>query len=1128
VVALRAKDPERVLSNFQTVTKLYPEEPAGWANLAIYYLRATQLEEAAKALDKARGLAPDHPEILLLSAQLESARGNAPKAVEYIRQALKKEPGNLAAHALLIQQLERQASGADAEVQAEYEQIEAAQPGNLAVLLELTRFAAKSGDRAKLLDRLKSLGEVSNGWPADPLQRLQALAKKAGAADPRSCAADVQMLANVLRGTPQYRASSALLGRGGGDVGTPLERFVTLQQPPDSPAAPDATLSFTGTPAGSAKAAWAVALQLRPVVPSPAGGASTAPTSDPPPGLVYASGGGLVLGADGEHGPAIPGGAAKLSAPKNLLAVDWNDDYRPDLVLAGTGGLRFYQQQAGGKWIDVSAATKLSPALLASAFQGAWAFDFDLDGDLDVLAAGPANGVVGLQNNGDGTWKQVVPFPGAGGLRDFAAADLNGDGVPDAALIDASGKLIVFVNQRAGQFRRTELGAASAPALALAVADLNRDGTLDLAVLRSGGVLELVAHTAGEQWSATKIATWVGAPKSGPISLLCGDLDNNGAVDVVASGSGGTQVWLGETGGALQALPTPLTERVSGLADMNDDGRLDLVGVTKDGRPVELVNHGTQNYAWQVLRPRNASVKEGDQKINAFGVGGEAELRAGLLVQKLPITGPQVHFGLGSYTKADVVHITWPNGQAQGEFDLAANSAPLAFQRLTGSCPWLFADDGHGMKFVTDVLWKSPLGLRINAQVTAGVSQTLDWVKVRGDQLQPKDGFYNLRVTAELWETDFFDHTSLMVVDHPTGTELVVDERFSIPQPELKLHLAQPPLPVARATDQDGRDVTSVVATRDGQYLDTFALGRYQGVARDHFVEVELPDAAPRQGPLWLLANGWVFPTDSSINIAIGQGSQEKPQGMSLEIPDGKGGWKVARQGLGFPAGKYKTVRLDLAGLFPAAGPRRVRLRTNMEIYWDALSIATAAGTASEVRTQTLLPESADLRYRGFSALYHPQRSTPETPQYDQLAATYPQWLDLEGYYTRFGDVRPLLNKVDDRYVIMNAGDELALRFRAPAAPPAGWTRDFVFVSDGWDKDGNFNTTWSQTVLPLPSHRRPAYDAAPVPLDQDPVFRAHPDDWATYQTRYVDPQPFRNTLRGNAAPPRSTEKGQQP
>ena len=51
------------------------------------------------------------------------------------------------------------------------------------------------------------------------------------------------------------------------------------------------------------------------------------------------------------------------------------------------------------------------------------------------------------------------------------------------------------------------------------------------------------------------------------------------------------------------------------------------------------------------------------------------------------------------------------------------------------------------------------------------------------------------------------------------------------------------------------------------------------------------------------------------------------------------------------------------------------------------------------------------------------------------------------GYYTRFGDVRELLKGIDDRYVIMNAGDEMSLRFAEQPPPPAGWVRDFVIAA---------------------------------------------------------------------------------
>src|SRR5262249_9134897 len=196
-----------------------------------------------------------------------------------------------------------------------------------------------------------------------------------------------------------------------------------------------------------------------------------------------------------------------------------------------------------------------------------------------------------------------------------------------------------------------------------------------------------------------------------------------------------------------------------------------------------------------------ATTAHGDARINSFGVGGEIQVRAGLLVQTQVITGPAVHFGLGDYDKADAARVVWPNGTNQGEFDLKANGQVVAGQRLKGSCPFLYAFDGTSVKFVTDAIWRSPLGLRINALDTAGAGQTEDWVKIRGDQLAARDGKYDLRVTAELWETHYWDHFSLMVVDHPKGTEVFVDERFTREPPRLAVHATGPLVPLAYARD---------------------------------------------------------------------------------------------------------------------------------------------------------------------------------------------------------------------------------------------------------------------------------------------------------------------------------------
>jgi len=95
----------------------------------------------------------------------------------------------------------------------------------------------------------------------------------------------------------------------------------------------------------------------------------------------------------------------------------------------------------------------------------------------------------------------------------------------------------------------------------------------------------------------------------------------------------------------------------------------------------------------------------------------------------------------------------------------------------------------------------------------------------------------------------------------------------------------------------------------------------------------------------------------------------------------------------------------------------------------------------------------------------------------------------------------------------MNAGDEMAFRFPQLSEPPAGWVRDFILVGDGWEKDGNLNTGFSKTVLPLPSHSNPEYNKPPTTLENDPIYKKYPQDWLNYHTRYITPEQFWSLLR---------------
>ena len=73
--------------------------------------------------------------------------------------------------------------------------------------------------------------------------------------------------------------------------------------------------------------------------------------------------------------------------------------------------------------------------------------------------------------------------------------------------------------------------------------------------------------------------------------------------------------------------------------------------------------------------------------------------------------------------------------------------------------------------------------------------------------------------------------------------------------------------------------------------------------------------------------------------------------------------------------------------------------------------------------------------------------------------------------------------------------------------------RDFVLISDGWEKDGDLNTVVSRPVLPLPTHRSPKYVPGTGRLEDDPIYQQHRDDCERYHTRWVSPEVMRDALR---------------
>jgi len=1115
LAALQVGDDVRADAKLAEVTQLVPPEPAGWANWGLLALRQRNFEPAAERLEHARSLAPENDQIYYLLGLLESSRGRSAEAITALRKAVEINPKNLLATYKLAEEIERQGSeNSDSEYQQLIQKMLEVQPDNLAILLELGRIAAKRGDAETFHRVVGKLAEHSAGWPSEVEQQLTSVQTAAAGSDVRQAATQITFLRNVLVRVLQYRMDLSAIKPPPGEEAIPFTHFLRLESPTFGPAQADTALTFTSEqsevdPYFKPQWNWIGAISL---------GITGAPT------IAVADGHEVRIGTASF---AFPGGpAATPPGPDSVLPIDFSYDFKTDLVLAGAGGVRLMRQDSPTALTDVTAQTKLPAPVLNAAYLGAWAADIEADGDLDIVLGSQQGVPTVLRNNGDNTFLEIHPFSGISGLQGFAWADLDADGDPDAALIDHDGKLHVFSNERQGQFRERSLPSGVPHVRTISVADINSDGVMDLLFAQDEGIIaRLSDKNEGTDWELAEVANFSNNAMylHRDWRLQVVDLDNNGGLDLLlkfaSSAIGkdipGAIVWLSDEQNKFDQLKETVGPKVVfDAADANGDGRLDLVGLSADGRAVQAINHGSKNYHWQVVRP-HASQASGDQRINPFGIGGEMEVRTGLMLQKQPITGPLLHFGLGKQTSADVVRVVWPNGTVRAEFEVKGDQEVVTEQRLKASCPFLFAYDGKGMKFLKDTApWGSAIGLRINTLGSAKIAATGEWYKIGRDQLVAHDGFYDLRITAELWEVYYYDYVGLMPVDHPEGTEIFVDERFVIPPNKLGFTTVATPHPIARATDDNGEDVTNFVNALDNKALNTFGRGQYQGLTRDHYLEVDLGDDAPKSGPLYLIARGSIHDTESSLNVAITQGERWKAHGLSLEVLDGKGGWIVAQPNLGFPAGRKKTILFNLTDVFRPGTPRRVRIRTNLEIYWDQIEWAEGLPNAP-LKTVRLTPTQSDLHYRGYSVITRPDAGAPapEVPDYNQLLATKQSWRDLIGYYTRYGDITELLQNIDDRYVIVASGDEMSLRFPEQPPPPAGWVRDYVFMGDGWIKDGDYNSTFSKTVLPLPYHAKQEYETRPGRLEDEWVYKQHPEDWQKYHTRYVTPAVFQNALR---------------
>jgi tetratricopeptide (TPR) repeat protein len=809
--------------------------------------------------------------------------------------------------------------------------------------------------------------------------------------------------------------------------------------------------------------------------------------------------------------------------------ADYDNDGYQDLFIATTKGMIVYHNNGDGSFARIKEDIGLG-ALSGNVRKFLFA-DLDQDGDLDLYVAAKGGNKF-FRNDGDGKFTESAGSMGLSGdpagTLAMDAGDWDEDGDLDIAALREDGSLQLLSNNRHGHFQdlSDSLGLRSYKGRAVAFGDYNNDGTLDLVV--AGGadgdcsLLRNTGHAFVPDPVSRTLSNALRGITVGDVVFL--DFDNDGHQDLLLAGvnadpaKSGVRLFHNDStkgfSDVSNLLPATVTRAAQiNTVDFNADGDADMFFAGAGGVQLVRNDNGNRNNFMQV---QLAGLSYGNSKNNRLGIGASVELKAGDLYQRKTVTGPLTEFGIGSRTKLDAVRIVWPNGMPQTIDDPSSKERLLEQEQLKGSCPFLYTWNGEKYEFVKDMLWRSALGmpLAVHGKDTmyAFADASKEYLLIPGERLKPLNGKYSLKITEELWEAVYVDKAGLVAVDHPDSVEVYADERFVAPPfPGKKVVVAatdQKHLPVS-ARDEKGNDLLSKLSQYDFQYAASFSLTKFQGVAEPHQLVLDLGDAAHGDS-LRLFLRGWIFPTDASVNTAMAQSSRYRISMPSLQVINAKGEWQTVIENIGFPMGRDKMVIADLSGKFLTPNDRRVRISTNMQIYWDQIFF-TSGHVSAPVKMTDLVMTRATLGYRGFSASY--RRGGPYGPEwfdYDRTTGGQ-KWRDLTGNYTRYGDVLPLLQQGDDEYIIADGGDEISLEFdeqRLPAVPK-GWKRDFLIYSEGWVKDGDLNTAAGQTVAPLPFHQMPSYPYSGVAYPDDAAHRAYR---LKYNTRKVSTDDFLHAL----------------
>ena len=326
--------------------------------------------------------------------------------------------------------------------------------------------------------------------------------------------------------------------------------------------------------------------------------------------------------------------AHPLAAVADVTAALWGDydnDGLTDVYLCRRGANQLWRQTAKGQWSNVTAAAHADGGG-GTTIDGAL-FDADHDGDLDVLLIKRDGGDELLNNNGDGTFRSlgskiglIDPRPSTG----IIVADLDADRDADIILIKKAAPAIALINDRTWQYHRDpRFGTSAGTTIVAAVAgDLDADGHVEIYTSGAGGVARWTRASSGA-WESSALAGTAGL--AGSVQLALADVDGDGRPDLVGTGADGRvqAVAIPPAGNATPLFVEP-GHPVAGwaLAVLDATRGPSLVAMPADTNGAPLIwRPGTGRFPFVTLALSGRDPRSTQIRSNVSGIGTQIAAR---------------------------------------------------------------------------------------------------------------------------------------------------------------------------------------------------------------------------------------------------------------------------------------------------------------------------------------------------------------------------------------------------------------------------------------------------------------------------------------------------------------------